>query len=102
MFALSCGLYSLATVPSQEPLRTSSRAGPQALLPEEGSKRSCLKLLESILGSDTRADQLRGALDQSEGNAPGSRASGAVAMVPSTWHQKMSLVPALPLLPWVT
>lgn len=73
MFAFGCGLYSLAIVTAQEPLGTSSRVGPQAHLPGEGSKPSCLKLPELTLGSEALADLPWGAPDQSEGNTPGSR-----------------------------
>lgn len=50
MFALGCGLESLARAASREPLCTSARVGPQAHLPQKGSKPSCLKLLEFTLG----------------------------------------------------
>lgn len=97
MFALRCGLESLARAASGEPLCTSVRVGPQAHLPQEGSKPSCLKLLEFTLGSEAPVRPALGAegVDQSEGNAPGSRVQGAVGMMPCPWHQKTSLVPPL-------
>lgn len=68
------------------------QGGAPGTLTRGGEQPSGLLFLESILGLDAPADRLQGALDQSEGNTPGSRVHGAVDVVPSTW----------PLLPWVT
>lgn len=72
--------------------------GAPGILPRGGSKPSCLQLPEFIPQHEVPTDLLPGTPGQSEGK----HARFTVETVPYPLHQEMSLVPALPLLLWVT
>lgn len=72
--------------------------GAPGALPRGGSKPSCLQLPEFIPLREVPTDLLPGTPGQSEGKW--ARFTEGTKPYPS--HQEVSLVPALPLLPWVT